>query len=102
MARLMLNCFPEFVFLAAGRRQPARTFDAGRRRWEDAMTPNVGGGDRLFRIVLGVVVIALGVYFKSWWGALGALPLLTGLFRFCPVYLPFGTSTCESKPLAHT
>lgn len=64
------------------------------------MTRNVGGGDRVFRIVLGVVVIAVGVYYRSWWGVLGALPLLTGLFSFCPVYLPFGTSTCETRPAA--
>lgn len=59
------------------------------------MRPNVGGFDRGFRIVLGLAVIGMGVYFKSWWGALGAIPLLTGTFRWCPVYLPFGTSTCE-------
>ena len=61
------------------------------------MTPNVGGLDRGFRIVLGLVVIGLGVAFKSWWGALGALPLLTGLVRWCPVYLPFGTSTLGER-----
>jgi hypothetical protein len=65
------------------------------------MKPNVGGGDRAFRVVLGVVVISLGLYFKSWWGALGAIPLLTGVFAWCPVYLSFGTSTCaESKARA--
>jgi len=62
------------------------------------MTPNVGGIDRGFRIVLGLLVIGLGMIFKSWWGALGALPLLTGLVRWCPVYVPFGTSTLGSPP----
>jgi hypothetical protein len=57
------------------------------------MKPNVGGGDRIFRIVVGFAAIGAGIYFKSWWGALGALPLLTGVFRWCPVYVPFGTST---------
>jgi hypothetical protein len=66
------------------------------------MTHNVGGLDRNFRIVLGLAVIGLGIYFNSWWGALGALPLLTGLLRWCPVYLPFGTSTCEPRPVART
>ena len=66
------------------------------------MTPNVGGLDRAFRIALGVVVIGLGIYFKSWWGAFGAIPLLTGLVRWCPVYLPFGTSTREARPAART
>ena len=62
------------------------------------MTPNVGGLDRGFRIGLGLLVIGLGVAFRSWWGALGALPLLTGLVRWCPVYLPFGTSTLNEQP----
>ncbi len=64
------------------------------------MTPNVGGFDRTFRIVVGLAVIGAGVYFKSWWGALGVIPLLTGTLRICPVYLPFGTSTCEVPPKA--
>lgn len=59
------------------------------------MKRNVGGLDRAFRVVLGLVILGVGVYFRSWWGAIGLLPLLTGLFAFCPVYLPFGTSTCE-------
>lgn len=65
------------------------------------MTPNVGGLDRQFRIGLGVVVVGLGLYFRSWWGAFGAFPLLTGLARWCPLYLPFGTSTLEPRPHAH-
>jgi hypothetical protein len=65
---------------------------------EGIMKPNVGGLDRAFRIVLGLVVIGVGVYSKSWWGALGLMPLLTGLLRWCPVYLPFGTTTCASPP----
>ena len=57
------------------------------------MNANVGGLDRGFRIALGLLVIAVGIYYRSWWGALGAVPLLTGVFSWCPVYLPFGTST---------
>lgn len=62
------------------------------------MQPNVGGWDRQFRIVLGMVVIGLGIYFKSWWGALGAIPLLTGLLRWCPVYSVLHTRTDEPRP----
>jgi len=57
------------------------------------MKANVGGFDRGFRIVLGIAVIGLGVVLQSWWGALGAIPLLTGTFRWCPVYFPSGMST---------
>ena len=60
------------------------------------MKCNVGKTDRLFRISLGVVIILAGVYFQSWWGAVGLVPILTGSIRWCPAYLPFGFSTCES------
>lgn len=61
------------------------------------MKINVGGVDRTVRIVAGLAIIAAGVAFKSWWGAVGALPLLTGVVRWCPAYLPFGISTSKVK-----
>ena len=61
------------------------------------MIKNVGNADRAVRVVAGVVIIAAGLYFKSWWGAVGALPLLTGIVRWCPAYFPFGLSTCRTK-----
>ncbi len=57
------------------------------------MKPNVGGIDRVIRVVAGVAIIAAGVYFKSWWGALGAVPLFTAAINWCPLYLPFGLSS---------
>ena len=59
------------------------------------MKCNVGGTDRMIRIVAGVIIILLGFYFKSWWGAFGIVPILTGTLRWCPAYIPFGFSTCE-------
>ncbi|MBA4136843.1 MAG: DUF2892 domain-containing protein [Opitutus sp.] len=59
------------------------------------MKPNVGFTDRMIRIVLGAAVLGAGYYFKSWWGLVGLVPILTGIFRFCPAYLPFGMNTCE-------
>lgn len=61
------------------------------------MKCNVGGADRMLRIVLGVVIIFAGFYYKSWWGAIGLIPLLTGVLRICPAYLPFGISTCKEE-----
>lgn len=57
------------------------------------MQCNVGKSDRHLRIVAGAVIIGLGIYFHSWWGAVGVVPLLTGVVRWCPAYLPFGLST---------
>ena len=57
------------------------------------MKKNVGGIDQAFRIAFGFAVISIGVIYRSWWGALGLVPLLTGFSGWCPLYLPFGTST---------
>ena len=60
------------------------------------MEINVGSTERLLRIIVGVVIIGLGFYFQSWWGVVGLIPLLTGLFRFCPLYKMLGMNTCKS------
>ncbi|GIZ53142.1 YgaP family membrane protein [Noviherbaspirillum aridicola] len=62
------------------------------------MKANVGGVDRVLRIVLGagLILAALSGQIGAW-GWLGVVPLLTGVFRFCPAYLPFGLRTCERK-----
>jgi hypothetical protein len=60
------------------------------------MKCNVGGSDRILRFIFGVVIIVLGIVFKSWWGLVGIIPLATAVFRFCPAYIPFGLSTEKS------
>ena len=61
------------------------------------MKPNVGSLDRTLRFVIGFAVLGAGYYFRSWWGLLGLMPILTATVRFCPAYLPFGLSTCRPK-----
>ena len=61
------------------------------------MKHNVGGIDSKIRVLVGLAAICVGVYFKSWWGALGLIPLLTAAISWCPLYLPFGLSTCATK-----
>ncbi|RMW95091.1 DUF2892 domain-containing protein [Allofranklinella schreckenbergeri] len=59
------------------------------------MKLNVGGIDRILRIVVGVVLIALAAFnVVGWWGYLGIVPLVTGLFSFCPLYPLLGINTC--------
>jgi len=56
---------------------------------------NVGGIDRILRIVVGLVLIVLTVMGKlPVWGYIGIVPLLTGLFSTCPLYSIIGASTC--------
>lgn len=57
------------------------------------MKCNVGSVDRLLRIIIGLVIALLGVVFDSWWGLIGLVFIATGLFKFCPLYVPFKIST---------
>lgn len=56
---------------------------------------NVGTMDRMFRILLGLVLIGM-VFFgpQTPWGWIGLVPLLTGLFKTCPIYALFGINSC--------
>ncbi len=62
------------------------------------MKTNVGGIDRILRVVLGLVLIgltlsgAIGV-----WGWIGIVPLATGLLKTCPLYSILGFNTCAVK-----
>lgn len=60
-----------------------------------AMKFNVGGIDRVIRVVIGLVLIALAATGTiGWWGWLGIVLVLTGVFRFCPAYALLGLNSC--------
>ena len=62
------------------------------------MNKNVGGIDRILRIVVGLALIALAVTNTvGVWGYIGVVPLLTGLIGWGPAYLPLGIKTCKTK-----
>jgi len=62
------------------------------------MKCNVGPGDRWFRILGGLfVIIVLGLVFKSWWALIGVVLVLTGIFRFCPLYIPLKINTGKKQ-----
>lgn len=61
------------------------------------MKHNVGNVDRWIRIVLGIIIAALGWYFKTWWGLVALIPLVTAFVSFCPIYPIFGLSTAKKK-----
>ena len=59
---------------------------------------NVGSVDRLLRIVVGIVLIALVfVGPKTPLGWIGIVPLVTGLFSTCPLYSLIGLNTSPRK-----
>lgn len=59
------------------------------------MKYNVGPIDRLIRVIVGLIIAIAGVIFDSWWGLIGIVPLATGLFKVCPLYMPFKISTTK-------
>lgn len=61
------------------------------------MKCNVGKADRIIRIIVRLGVLAAGIYFKSWFGAIGAIYLVTAALGWCPLYLPVGISSVKSK-----
>ena len=62
------------------------------------MIQNVGGFDRILRIVAGLALIILaatGTIGPLGW--LGIILMATGVFRLCMIYALFGLSTCAIK-----
>ena len=65
------------------------------------MKSNVGGIDRVVRIVAGVVLLGLAAAGTvGWWGWLGIVPLATGLVGWCPPYALLGLNTCRMRSKA--
>lgn len=57
------------------------------------MKKNIGSADKIIRIILGVAIIAYGIYNQSWWGVVGIVPLFTAFINWCPAYSLIGVST---------
>jgi predicted transporter len=57
------------------------------------MQLNVGKPERVIRVIVGLVIIGAGVYYQSWWGAIGLVPVFTGILGWCPPYQLLGIST---------
>jgi hypothetical protein len=68
------------------------------------MKKNMGGTDKVFRLLIAVVLVAL--YFTGTvTGTLGIIGLvvaavftLTSVVSFCPLYSLFGFKTCKLNP----
>lgn len=61
------------------------------------MTHNIGSTDRIIRLVVGLLIIVAGVYFGSWWGAVGLVLLATAAVNWCPLYALVGMTTGAAK-----
>jgi hypothetical protein len=63
------------------------------------MTVNVGGIDRVLRIVVGIALLSL--FFLAQgnaraWSLAGLVMLFTGVSGFCPLYRLVGINTCKT------
>ena len=61
------------------------------------MKANVGGIDKVVRIVVGIALIAWALLGGPAWAWIGVLPLATGLANRCPAYSLLGMNTCPLK-----
>jgi len=77
--------------------RPDNGYVNNQKHKESDMKVNVGGVDRIGRIVVGAGLLSLLVFLEGnarWWGFVGLVPLLTGIFGFCPLYTLLGIRTC--------
>ena len=65
------------------------------------MKSNVGKSDKVVRIVLGIIIAALGYYYQTWWGLIALVPILTAFMGFCPIYKIVGINTCSRDVSPH-
>ena len=62
------------------------------------MKCNVGGVDRVLRIAIGLVLVGMAATnVVGLWGWIGIVPLVTGLFRFCPLYSIVQINSCGNN-----
>lgn len=61
------------------------------------MKSNVGGIDKILRILVGIALIAWALVGGPIWAWIGVIPLATGLMSWCPFYPILGLSTCPLK-----
>ena len=62
------------------------------------MKSNVGGIDRILRIVVGLVLIGLAATGTvGWWGWLGIVLLATGAIGWCPPYAIFAVRAHRNR-----
>ena len=68
------------------------------------MKKNMGAADRIFRILIAVIIIAIYFATNLISGILAIILLIlsgvfiaTGFISFCPLYLPFGINTDRQK-----
>ena len=66
------------------------------------MKSNTSGFDRIIRVILGIAIIGIGLYFHSWWGLVGVVLLITAAMSWCPIYWALKLSTKPKEKATET
>jgi len=64
------------------------------------MKINEGSLDRIIRIILGLIILALWFVLQGnaqYLALIGLIPLITGIIGWCPLYMIFGIDTNKRK-----
>jgi hypothetical protein len=64
---------------------------------EDGMKRNLGSTDKALRLVIGLSLTALAVYYGNILWIIGVPVAVTGVIGWCPVYALFGKSTHKKE-----
>jgi ABC-type protease/lipase transport system fused ATPase/permease subunit len=63
------------------------------------MECNVGQTEQKLRVLAGMAIIGVGAYYNmKGLAALGLIPIVTGMLRYCPVNQAIGYNGCASDP----
>lgn len=59
---------------------------------------NMGGVDRVTRVILGIgLILSAVVGALGPWAYIGVVPVITGSIGSCPAYSIFGFKTCKTS-----
>jgi uncharacterized membrane protein YqaE (UPF0057 family) len=61
------------------------------------MKCNVGKTDKIIRWIIGIIIAALGLYYKSWWGLIAIIPISLAILGYCPLYTLLKINTCKKE-----
>jgi hypothetical protein len=68
------------------------------------MTRNLGSGDRIARVAVGLILLT-GLFILDgdarWLGLIGLVPLATAAMGYCPAYMLLGINTDDSQSASH-
>lgn len=77
---------------------PSAARSGGLIEGDRKMKANVGGLDRILRVVAGLAILSqFFVGLQTPWALIGLVPLGTALIGYCPAYTLLGLNSCPIK-----